>query len=293
VLPDGDVREFLRRSLGYTLTGEIGAQCFWILIGPGANGKSTMLDVMRRLMGDYAVPTKFDVFVQHQKQGSAISPRDGLATLEGSRLVCASESDQERKISPGVIKAITGESQLRAAKMYEQDRAFDITFKIWLSTNAEPLITDTSEGMWRRIHRLNFDVIIPPHERDPRLAERLVAEGAGILNWCLAGLRDYREGGMKPPKTVLDAVAEYRTSQDIVGRWLVEQCVVTRNKGEVFTSTKDLYRDFRGWAVANGEADLNSRWFARELAKRLPNTKRNGDRGFAWVTLKRTAPEVY
>src|SRR5262249_49340328 len=191
VLPDKNVREFVRRSLGYTLTGSVEAQCFWLLIGPGANGKSTMLETLRAILGDYSVATKFDVFAQHHKQGTAISPRDGLGTLEGARFVCASESDQERRISAAMLKSITGGERLRAARMYEQDRAFDVTFKIWLSTNHEPCITDTSEGMWRRVHRVNFDVIVPPEKRDPQLVPKLIAEASGILNWCLEGLRQY------------------------------------------------------------------------------------------------------
>jgi putative DNA primase/helicase len=198
------------------------------------------------------VATKFDVFAQHHKQGTAISPRDGLATLEGARFVCASESDQERRISAAILKSITGGERLRAAKMYEQDRAFDVTFKIWLSTNHEPSITDTSEGMWRRVHRVNFDVIIPPQKRDPQLVPKLIAEGSGILNWCLKGLRQYRAGGLQVPDAISKATAEYRTSQDLVEQFLAERCEIDRKR---FTAVDELYREFHWWAHDAGPAN--------------------------------------
>jgi len=277
------VREFLRRSLGYSLTGDIGAQCFWLLIGPGANGKSTLLDTLEALLGDYAVATRFDVFAS-LKRDAAISPRDGLASLEGARFVRASESDQDRRISASLLKALTGGEKVRTARMYEQDHAFAVTFKIWLSTNHEPSITDTSEGMWRRVHRLNFDVTIPPEKRDPQLTGKLLAQAPGILNWCLEGLRQYRASRLQVPKAVSDATAEYRSSQDVVARFRAERCEVDR---AAVTLSSDLYREFRRWADDNGERPISAVQFGREIAKRFPVTKGGrGERGYRGIRLR-------
>jgi len=108
--------EFLQRSLGYTLTGVISEQCFWLLIGPGKNGKSVFLAAVHHVLGDYAVSISFNTFTLQRPQ-AAINPRDGLASLEGARFIRASESDEGKPLSEALIKALTGGEQVRTARL--------------------------------------------------------------------------------------------------------------------------------------------------------------------------------
>ena len=150
-----EVIEFLQRSIGYSLTGDTEEQCFWLLIGVGKNGKSKFLDAIQFLMGDYAVATSFDTFA-FKKDGAGINPRDGMATLVGSRIVRASESDDGKRLSEAQIKALTGGERIRTARLYQDDFDYKPTFKIWLSTNHVPVIRGTDRRNLRRVNRIDL-----------------------------------------------------------------------------------------------------------------------------------------
>jgi putative DNA primase/helicase len=281
-----EVIDFLQRSIGYTLTGSIAEQCFWLLIGTGKNGKSVFLSAIHRLLGDYAVSTSFNTFALQRNQGQAINPRDGLASLEGSRFVRASESDEGKPISEALLKALTGGEQVRTARMYAEDYAYDPTFKIWLSTNHEPSIRGTDEGIWRRIHRVNFDHVVPEEQRDPGLTDKLVGELPGILNWALDGLRKYQRDGLRVPDAVRRATAAYRTAQDTVTRFLEEETVTGANR-EVDAGV--LYAAYKAWCQVSGERYATAKTFGAEVGKRFDKRKSGSKRLYVGVGLENGA----
>jgi putative DNA primase/helicase len=263
---------FLQRSLGYSLTAEIEEQCFWLLIGAGKNGKSRFLDAIQFMLGDYAVATSFDTFAA-KKGGTPISPRDGMASMVGSRFVRASESDEGTRFSEAQIKALTGGERIRTARMYQPDFDFAPTFKIWLSTNHEPTIRGTDDGIWRRIHRVNFDQVVPECKRDLHLGEKLQAEASGILNWVLEGLKQYRVGGLRVPAAVASATTDYRQSQNLVLRFLAA-CTEEAAESEQIGATT-LYEGFIEWATDNAEFKLTQTGFGREAKKLLRHKRGN------------------
>ncbi|MGH9522128.1 MAG: phage/plasmid primase, P4 family [Terriglobales bacterium] len=278
-----DVTPFLQRSLGYTLTGETNEQCFWLLIGAGRNGKSTMLNAVQHILGDYAAATSFDTFAA-KRADAAINPRDGLAALAGSRLVRASESDEEKRFSEALLKAITGGEQVRTARMYQEDFAYKPTYKIWLSSNHEPTIRGTDDGIWRRVHRVNFRQQVAPEHVDRALDEKLAAEAPGILNWMLAGLADYRAGGLRVPQAVNEATAGYRQRQNPVREFLAERCDLSDPTSE--TPTAVLLAEFNQWARFRRQPHLNPSAFGRAMASAGYNSRRsNGQTLTAGVSI--------
>jgi putative DNA primase/helicase len=281
--------DFLQRSLGYTLTGSIDKQCLWLLIGVGKNGKSVFLCVIHHVMGDYAVSTSFNTFTVQNGRTSAINPRDGLASLEGARFVRASESDEGKQVSESLLKALTGGEQVRTARMYADDYVYDPTFKIWLSTNHEPAIKGTDDAIWRRIHRVNFEVIIPEDKRDFQLTDKLISEAEGILAWAVEGLKKYRKDGLCVPERVKKATQEYRTSQDIVARFLAE-CTVADDTSK--TGAKELFGAFRMWADFNGEGRMSSTAFGKEVKKRYERKHTNIGEMYSGIKLKEETAQV-
>ena len=291
VLPDQpEVVAFLQRSLGYSLTADIEEQCFWLLIGSGKNGKSKFLDAIQFMFGDYAVATAFDTFAA-KRAGAPISPRDGMASLVGSRFVRASESDDGTRFSEAQLKALTGGERIRTTRMYEQDFDFKPTFKIWLSTNHEPTIRGTDDGIWRRIHRINFDHVVPEGNRDQHLGEKLQSEASGILNWALQGLKEYQTSGLRVPHAVVKATAGYRESQNIVARFL-QACFEQADEAEQFGATT-MYEAFKGWASDNAECAPSQTSFGKE-ARKLLKYKRgsNGQNVYLGVKLRTVSDDT-
>lgn len=256
---------FLQRFAGYCLTGEISEQVFLLWSGVGANGKSTLIDILRGILGDYALAADFSTFLSDSRNLRA--PREDIARLAGARFVSAVEQNLNGKLDEGLIKKITGNDPLVARLLYKGSFEFLPTFKVILACNHRPKIGGTDHAMWRRVWCVPFDVIIPRKEWDKHFAEQLLTrEASGILNWALEGLRQWLDAGdLQPPAEVLTATDEYRDSQDVLGPFLAERCIV----GEAYTAgATPLYAAYTQWATAAGERAEPQRQFGEWLRER-------------------------
>ncbi len=256
---------FLQRFVGYCLTGDISEQVFLLWSGVGANGKSTLVDILRGVLGDYAFAADFSTFLSDSRNVRA--PREDIARLAGARLVSAIEQNVTGKLDEGLIKKITGNDPLVARHLYKGSFEFIPTFKVILACNHRPNIGGSDHAMWRRVWCVPFDVTFPREEWDKHFAERLVArEASGILNWALEGLRQWRAAGdLRAPAEVLTASNEYRESQDILGPFLAEYCII----GESHTAgATPLYNAYTCWATTAGECVESQRQFGEWLRER-------------------------
>ncbi len=217
------------------------------------------------MLGDYAVATSFDTFAA-RRSGAAINPRDGMASLAGSRFVRASESDEGTRFSEAQLKALTGGERIRTARMYQEDFDYRPTFKIWLSSNHEPTIRGTDDGIWRRIHRVNFNHVVPEGKRDLHLGEKLQADASGMLNWALAGLKMYQSEGLCVPQCVTSATTSYRNAQNLVLRF-VNECTEKVDGTEIGATA--LYTAFEDWCLGRGERPPKQTAFGIEAKKLL------------------------
>ncbi len=260
---------FIQRFVGYTLTGLTREQALLLLHGRGANGKSTFLEVLLRLLGDYGVPSDFATFLTHQHD----RVRNDIAALKGARMVTAVEAEEGRRLNESLIKQVTGGDTISARYLHQEFFSFQPAFKLFLATNHLPVITGTDTGIWRRVLLLPFAVTIPDHEQDKDLKAKLLGELPGILSWAVQGCLEWQGMGLAVPSEVRAATQSYRTDMDHVGRFLAECCRSTQG-GKV--AARALYERYRMWCEQEGEVPLTQ----PKLGQRL------GDRGF---TSSRTA----
>jgi putative DNA primase/helicase len=272
ILPNADVRGYVQRIAGYLLTGLTDEQCFFFLYGTGANGKSTFAEVLRMLLGDYAVVIPTEVLTCARRDASAPSP--DLMLLKGARMAVANETEEGSRFAESTLKHLTGGDTITARSPYGPFVTFQQTHKVIVLGNHRPVIRGTDGGIWRRLALTPFEVTIPPDERDPKLLEKLKAELPGILNWALDGLREYQElGGLKAPAAIKAAVAQYRQDMDIFGDWLSEQTVQDADSA---TKVADLYTAYAHWARAAGWTALTRHSFSRRLTERGFPIKNHG-----------------
>jgi putative DNA primase/helicase len=250
---------FVQRAVGYSLTGSTREQCLLFLHGTGANGKSTFLEVIRALLGDYAVTAEFSTFVADRKS----SVRNDIARLHSARLVTAIEVGEGKRFAEELIKTLTGGDTVAARFLYREFFEFRPRFKVWLAANYKPEIRGSDYAIWRRIRLIPFTVTIPPEEQIPDLAEQLKEELSGILNWALEGLRDWLANGLQPPPEVTEATEAYRAEMDIVGLFVQDACVADP---KAVTPSKTLYEAFREWCAENGHELLTPKQFGRRLS---------------------------
>ena len=258
---DEDVIRFLQRAVGYTLTGRTTEQCLFVLIGKGANGKSTLSRLLDQLLGDYAGSTPMQTLMQ-SRYGS--EKTDDLAALRGKRFVAAQEGEAGERLAEAKIKLMTGGDPITCRPLYSSYETFVPQFKLWLATNELPRIVGTGEAIWRRIHVIEFPVTIPREERDPNLFEKLVAELPGVLNWALDGLAEWNETGLNPPEGVTRATGEYRGESDTVRQFLAVCCA---GDEAARTSVRDLHNAYAAWCDQSGLDALPINQFGKELGR--------------------------
>ncbi len=258
---DGELISFVQRCVGYSLTGLTREQVLFLLWGGGWNGKTTLLGVLKRLFGDYSRNADFASFsYQREKQAGT---RDDLAALAGARLVTAAEPTVGLRFSEGKLKEITGSDPVTARHLYGRHFDFVPQFKLWLSGNHRPTVRDTSEGFWRRICLIPFTVSFKGRA-DQQLAEKLIAELPGILNWALLGCLEWQRIGLQPPGVVRVATAEYRAEEDLVGTFIAER--TTSDPGAV-TPFRVLYESYGSWCNDRSESPVSSKAFGEALSE--------------------------
>ena len=264
VQPDKEMREFLQRWAGYCLTGSVQEQKFSFLYGGGANGKSVFVELVAWLLGDYARKIATEMLMQHQRSPQGPSP--DIVALKGRRFVYANETEEGRRLAEARIKDMTGGDTMTGRVPYgKSDITFTPTHKLVIVGNHRPEITDNSFGMWRRVALVPFEVTIPEADRDARLLDKLKAEGAGILNWMLEGLRVWRRDGLHVPKKIEAATAAYREEQDVIGEWITDHCDTGAGRSE---PKQGLYRAYRAWSMVNGHHPLAQGRLTRRLNER-------------------------
>ena len=263
--------DFQQRFVGYALTGETREQCFCILHGTGANGKSTYLETLRALLGDYALATPSASLLAKDRTDAI--PND-IARLRGARLVTAVEMGEGKKLNEELVKRLTGQDAITARFLRAEFFDFTPEFKLLVACNHLPTIGEHDYALWRRIHCIPFAVTIPEAEQDQGLAPKLREELPGILAWAVRGCLTWQQTGLEPPDVVRRATAAYRSDMDALGRFL-EECCVRIDQASI--KVGDLYAAYKDWCSASGETvvmtltAMGKRLVERGFQKRTTN----------------------
>jgi putative DNA primase/helicase len=268
---------FLQTAAGWALTGNTEEQTMFILYGSGANGKTTFLNTILYLLGDYGLATPTETFMKK----TADQNTNDIARLRGTRFVTTTETEQGRRLSEPLIKKITGNDQMTARFLYGEYFNFVPTFKIFMATNHKPVIKGTDHGIWRRIKLIPFTTRIPEEKQDKTLEAKLRNEASGILNWLLEGTARWRREGLKAPVAILNATDEYRGEMDVIGNFLKERCV---QKKEMSIRIRELYKAYTDWCDDNKEHAVSERFFTMRLKEMGFEQSRTAEARY-WVGL--------
>jgi putative DNA primase/helicase len=280
VQPDPDVRRLLQQLAGIWLCGESNIQKLTFFYGLGANGKTTFIEILSWLLGDYSKRIPTEMLMHHQRNPQAPSP--DIVGLKGRRLVYCNEVEEGRRLAEARVKELTGGDTLSGRTPYAKaDITFQPTHKLVMVGNHMPEIRDMSHGMWRRMLMIPFNQVIPDSAQDPNLLLKLKTEGAGILNWALVGLGDYQNSGLAVPAPIKGVNDAYRTEQDIVGEWVTDHCNIVAGAS---TAKGDLYRAYSIWAQAHGHHPFAQRRLTQKLVERGHNQD-SGRRNIAGLEL--------
>ncbi|MDG5787797.1 phage/plasmid primase, P4 family [Evansella sp. AB-P1] len=265
--------EFLQKAIGYTLTGDTREQVLFFLWGSGRNGKSTFINTVKDMLGDYGKQTNADTFTSKTHEGGI---NNDIARLNDARFVSAVESEEGQRLSESLIKQLTGGEPITARFLRKEFFEFLPQFKIFFTTNHKPIVKGNDEGIWRRIKLIPFTVTIPKEDIDTELPEKLKEELPGILNWAVQGCLKWLQDGLGEPNEVKQATQGYKDEMDILGQFLLDYCVI---RPGARSSVKELYDLYKNWCKETGEYELSQRKFNRRLEEKGFIKKRSGKAG--------------
>ena len=219
---DGELIGFVQRALGYSRRVRSGNRFYSSATAQGLNGKSVFLDMLRNVLGDYAMNIPFTVLELQQRP----SLTNDLASMAGRRLVTSSETNESTRLNEARIKALTGGDPITARFLYSESFTYEPVAKFWLAVNHLPRVRDDSYGFWRRVRVLPFNEQFTGDDADKGLPFKLLEELPGILNWGVQGALNWRLVGLAPPSAVMTATQAYRKDNDELDGFVADCCVV-------------------------------------------------------------------
>lgn len=277
---DEEIISFIQRAVGYSLSGDVGEDCFFFLYGTGANGKTTFLNTIQEILGDYAIQARAETFILKDKD---YIPND-IARMHNKRFVVATEFPEGKRISESLLKSLTGRDTISARFLRQEFFDFKPTFKLWFGANHKLIVYENTYAFWRRVKMIPFNVQIPENEQIPHFEDYLLEEKNGILKWAIDGFDEWQRNRLSTPQEIQEAVEEYKQESDILADFIGEKCVENANYEVLF---KDLYNAYVEWAEENKEKIISKQAFGRRLGERgYKSRKSMGQKIWIGITLK-------
>jgi putative DNA primase/helicase len=266
---DHDIISYMARLFGYAITGLSRENVLPVLWGQGRNGKTTIVELISRILGPLAAPIQAEMLLDQGRSRSSAGPSPDIMSLRGLRLAFASEADEGRKFSPSRIKWLSGSDSLIGRSPHDRrETTFSPSHTLILLTNHKPHAPSSDFAFWERVHLIPFNYSFV--DRDPQadnefradkdLSVKLEEELPGILAWLVRGCLKWGQIGLAPPVIIKEATEEYRRDEDLLADFIEDRCVIATDSKEYF---KNLYSAFETW-------------FEENIGKRVPSGKKFG-----------------
>ena len=285
VLPSAEVRDYVQRAVGYSLTGDNDQRVLFLLHGPSGTGKSQFLSILERLFGDFGGTAESTTFQVTRSEAT-----NNLHSLRSKRFVTTSETSDSAKLNEELIKRLTGGDFVTTRELYQRNVTWRPEFVIWMATNFPPRMNSDDGAVWARYKPIHFGVQFTREDGSavPNIGRTIFEEeSAGILNWVLEGVAMYRRHGLGEPKEVREAVTEHRLESDNVAQFLADSIEEGRlikdpEARELRSST--LYRAYVDWCVNERTHPLGQKRFTQRMT--TLGYERIRSNGAVWLGLR-------
>lgn len=277
---DSDLALFLQKALGYCLSGETLLECLFILYGKTTrNGKSTLMETIAYLLGDYSMTIQPQTLARRSGNGAAASP--DIVRLKGARLVTMPEPEKGLKLDAALVKQVTGGDSISGRLLFQNPIEFRPDFKIFINTNHLPKISDSTVFESGRIKVIPFKRHFLPSEQDKGLKKELrkPENMSGILNWLIKGYQMLRDDilqykNIDVPSQINSATEDYKADTSIYNDYIddffrenLEESV------DAHTKTLEVYKKYVLWAKDTGVSPMRIQDLVAELRNRYKVTR--------------------
>jgi len=280
MLGDAEMVEFLRRWLGYCITGQTREQALVVAHGGGANGKGTLFDTVSDVIGPLATEAPQTLLMAKRQENHPAE----LMTVRGKRLVTASEVKKGSTWDEARLKWLTGQDTITARGMRQDFVSWQPTHKLTVYLNNKPRVRDASDAFWRRMLFVPFMGSFGPGQpgHDPLLRDKLRSEHSGILTWLVGGAVSWYADGLIRPSAVMQATEQYREDEDSFGKWLED--FLDRPNMATEQKASMLLEDYSKWCARWKESEMASRDFFGTLIDRGATKKKKKDGYYYTIT---------
>lgn len=284
VVPDPDIREYLQRAIGYSLLGRPTKRAFFILHGPSGTGKSVFTSVFTELFGSYGTTASSGTFRKPQQSDN---PFD-VHGFRDKRFISGSELAQNLDFNENLVKRLCGDGdRMRTRDLYEKNTEWDPRCVIWLATNHLPRLTSDDDAIWRRVRTIPMKVVVKNQKEEiGGYHSILIQEANGLLNWALAGLKDFRRlDGLAEPPVIEKDIANYRNDSDSVMSWYTSILAdgVYREDPAGRTPAYDAYMEYKTYCTDNGLGAFGNRRFTSRIKGINPSLECARSGGRNWI----------
>jgi putative DNA primase/helicase len=260
-----ELQAYLKRCAGYWLTGSIREHALWFIYGPGGNGKGVFINTITAIMALYHVVSPAETFAEKKQDRHPTE----LARLDGARLVISQETEQGQYWAEARVKSLTGGDKIAARFMRGDFFEFDPKFKLCIVGNHKPQFRTVDDALRRRFNLIPFDVDVKAkYGVNPNLQDELKAEYGAIMAWMVEGCLEWQRDGLNAPECVLAATADYLDSEDNIGCWIRDMCVIGQTEGVNGTRLAELFDNWRNYADFNHFPVKNNKYLQDQLVNR-------------------------
>ncbi len=266
VIPDPEVQAFVQRAVGYTLTGSVDEEVFFLAHGTGANGKSVFANVIAAMLGEFAGSFGAALVTRQKHENEA---HRMVARLPGLRLALVNETGVGDLWDSSRMKELASRERMSARLLHKEAFDFMPTAKLWIRTNHLPGSLDAGDGFWRRCVPIPFTTQIPAKSRVPDLDRQIIAaELSGVLNWAVAGVVTWARGGLRVPRSIRGEVETYREETDLLGQWITAR---TQRDQHMRVPVAEAFRDYEEFCRSLGANAGTAMTFSRAMSSRGVN----------------------
>lgn len=274
-----EVAAFIKRTMGYAITGHSYEQFIWVFTGPGRNGKGVMFDLIGDVMRQYYHVISRAMLIEQRTEPGPSAASEHKYSLMGKRIIVGAETNKGQKLDSGAVKGLTGDDDIVCRPNFKSEITFHPTHTLFLHTQYVPVGLTRDFALIQRLFKIEFPYMYvddPDAEakkspamasrfrkKDPTLKEKLRKIKPGILRWLVEGTREWAEIGLAPPESITKAVEELANEEDYVGRFMSDCLVHFPGDQEIRTTTTEVYNAFRWWWSINMD----------EAEKRIPAMK--------------------
>lgn len=253
ILPYSKVRAYMLTCLSMFLCGK-NIEKFHIWTGRGGNGKSKLIDLYRKSIGDYACTLPVAIITQTRGRGESANP--SIAATKGKRFAILQEPEPGVCLNNGLMKEYTGGDIIKARSLFSNFEEFKPQFKMVLVCNDMPEVNASDRGTWRRIRVCDFPSKFTedPDPDNPlefkidyNLDEKLEIWKEAFMYKLLQIYEDYKKNGITEPKEVTTATNEYKCDTDNFTQYIDEHYELSKEYKGTKMLISDIYKHYKVW----------------------------------------------